>query len=91
MPFNIASYALLTKMIAQVTGLKPGDFVHTFGDAHVYLNHVEALRAQIERKPRPFPKLRIIRDVKNIEDFKPDDFELSGYDPYPKIEMKMAV
>ncbi|CAG7835885.1 unnamed protein product [Allacma fusca] len=90
-PFNIASYALLTKMIAHVTGLKPGDFVHTLGDAHVYSNHVEALKVQIGRTPRPFPTLSITRTVEDIERFKVEDFSLSGYDPYPKIEMQMAV
>ncbi|XP_050741587.1 thymidylate synthase [Drosophila biarmipes] len=90
-PFNIASYALLTHMIAHVTGLKPGDFVHTMGDTHVYLNHVEPLREQLERTPRPFPKLVIKRQVQDIEDFRYEDFEIVGYNPYPKIKMDMAV
>ncbi|XP_017047504.1 thymidylate synthase [Drosophila ficusphila] len=90
-PFNIASYALLTYMIAHVTGLKPGDFVHTLGDAHVYLNHVEPLKEQLTRTPRPFPKLVIKRQVQDIEDFRFDDFEIVGYNPYPKIKMEMAV
>ncbi|KAJ8909846.1 hypothetical protein NQ315_013332 [Exocentrus adspersus] len=90
-PFNIASYALLTYMIAHVTGLKPGEFIHTLGDSHVYLNHVEALQEQLKRKPRPFPLLKIKRTVENIEDFTADDFELEGYKPYPKISMPMAV
>ena len=90
-PFNIASYALLTYMMAHVTGLKPGDFVHTFGDTHIYKNHVSAMKEQIERKPRPFPTLQIRRKVENIEDFKWDDFEIIGYDPHPKIAMDMAV
>lgn len=90
-PFNIASYALLTVMMAHVTGLKPGDFVHTLGDAHVYSNHVEALNVQCERTPRSFPKIHVKRDVTNIEDFKIEDFEITGYDPYPKIAMEMAV
>jgi len=90
-PFNIASYALLTHMIAHVTGLKPGDFVHTMGDTHIYLNHVEPLKEQLERTPRPFPKLVIKRQVKNIEDFRYEDFEIVGYNPYPKIKMEMAV
>jgi len=90
-PFNIASYALLTKMIAHVCGLKPGDFVHTLGDAHVYSNHVDALKTQIERVPRPFPKLEVQRNVSNIEEFKVEDFLLTGYNPHNKIEMKMAV
>ena len=91
MPFNIASYALLTHMIAHVTGLKAGDFVHTLGDAHVYLNHVEPLKTQLERTPKPFPKLVIKRQVENIEDFQFEDFGVEGYDPYPKISMEMAV
>ncbi|KAH8352338.1 hypothetical protein KR084_003496 [Drosophila pseudotakahashii] len=90
-PFNIASYALLTHMIAHVTGLKPGDFVHTMGDTHVYLNHVEPLKEQLERTPRPFPKLVIKRQVEDIEDFRFEDFEIVGYNPYPKIKMEMAV
>jgi len=90
-PFNIASYALLTIMLAHVTGLKPGDFVHTLGDAHVYSNHVEALRQQLEREPRPFPTISIKRKVENIEEFKFEDFEVTGYDPHPKIAMDMAV
>ncbi|XP_055845996.1 thymidylate synthase [Episyrphus balteatus] len=90
-PFNIASYALLTYMIAHVTGLKPGDFVHTLGDAHVYNNHVEPLKEQLQRIPRAFPKLVIKRKVEKIEDFTFDDFEIVDYKPYPKISMEMAV
>ncbi len=90
-PFNIASYALLTHMIAHVTGLKPGEFVHTLGDAHVYKNHVEPLKEQMARTPRPFPKLVIKRNVDNIEDFVFTDFAVEGYDPHPKIAMEMAV
>ncbi|CAL8073106.1 unnamed protein product [Orchesella dallaii] len=90
-PFNIASYALLTRMLAHVTGRLPGDFVHTLGDAHVYSNHVDALKIQIDRKPRAFPTLKIKREVTNIEDFNADDFDVQGYSPYGKIEMKMAV
>ncbi|GFR78837.1 thymidylate synthase [Elysia marginata] len=90
-PFNIASYALLTVMIAHITGLKPGDFVHTMGDAHVYVNHIEPLREQLKRTPRPFPKLTIKRKVTDIEDFTADDFEIVGYKPHPKIQMDMAV
>lgn len=90
-PFNIASYALLTCMMAQVTGRKPGDFVHTIGDAHVYLNHVDALKEQLERAPREFPKLKINPDRKHIDDFVYEDFEVIGYDPYKTIKMKMAV
>ena len=90
-PFNIASYALLTHMIAHVTDLKPGDFVHTLGDAHVYLNHIEPLKVQLERKPKEFPKLVIKRKVDKIEDFKFEDFAMEGYEPHPKITMEMAV
>uniref|UniRef100_A0A1B6IA65 Thymidylate synthase n=1 Tax=Homalodisca liturata TaxID=320908 RepID=A0A1B6IA65_9HEMI len=90
-PFNIASYALLTCMIAHVTNLKPGEFIHTLGDSHVYLNHREALQVQLTRAPRPFPTLKIKRTVTNIEDFTFDDFVLENYNPYPKIEMEMAV
>nr|VZH89133.1 unnamed protein product [Spirometra erinaceieuropaei] len=90
-PFNIASYALLMLMIAHITGLKPGEFVHTIGDCHVYTNHKEALEEQLKRVPRPFPRLVIKRQVTDIDDFKAEDFELVGYKPYPKIPMKMAV
>lgn len=90
-PFNIASYALLTYMIAQVTNLKPGDFVHSIGDAHIYLNHVEPLKTQLTRCPKPFPTFRFKRVVQNIDDFKIEDFEIEDYDPHPKIDMKMAV
>ncbi|XP_016066983.1 PREDICTED: thymidylate synthase [Miniopterus natalensis] len=90
-PFNIASYSLLTYMIAHITGLKPGDFVHTLGDAHVYLNHVEPLKMQLQREPRPFPKLKILRKVETIDDFKAEDFQIEGYNPHPTIKMEMAV
>ncbi|XP_074659950.1 thymidylate synthase-like [Tubulanus polymorphus] len=90
-PFNIASYALLTCMIAQITDLKPGDFVHTLGDAHVYLDHIEPLNEQLSRKPYPFPKLMFKRKVENINDFKMEDFEIQDYVSHPKITMKMAV
>ena len=90
-PFNIASYSLLTCIIAHVCGLKPGDFVHTLGDAHVYSNHVEPLKEQLGRTPRPFPKIVIKRKVDNIEEFTIEDFEIQGYDPHPKITMAMAV
>nr|XP_006825075.1 PREDICTED: thymidylate synthase-like [Saccoglossus kowalevskii] len=78
-------------MICHVTGYKPGDFVHTMGDAHVYSNHVEPLKQQIQRTPRPFPKLHIKRKIENIDDFRYEDFELEGYSPHPKIPMDMAV
>ncbi|XP_016838906.1 thymidylate synthase [Nasonia vitripennis] len=90
-PFNIASYSLLTIMIAHVANLKPGEFVHTMGDTHVYRNHVDAVKEQIKREPRPFPKLRIKRQVTDIDDFQFSDFELEGYNPHPKIDMSMAL
>ncbi|KAL3803555.1 hypothetical protein HJC23_014103 [Cyclotella cryptica] len=92
-PFNIASYALLTHMIAKVTGRKAGDFVHTIGDAHVYLNHVDALREQLQRKPRAFPKLKMKdgKEFKDIDSFEYEDFEVVGYKPHGTIKMKMAV
>jgi thymidylate synthase len=90
-PFNIASYALLTRLMAQVTGRKPGDFVHTIGDAHIYLNHVDALKEQLQREPRPFPKLKINPDKLHIDDFEFSDFEIIGYNPHKPIKMEMAV
>jgi len=90
-PFNIASYALLTRMIAHVTDLAPGELIHTMGDAHVYNNHVDALNMQLTREPRSFPKLKFTRDVKDIDDFKIEDFRIDGYDPHDKIDMKMSV
>ena len=90
-PFNIASYALLTMMIAQVVGLKPGEFVHTFGDVHLYSNHFEQAKEQITRTPKPFPTMKINPKVKNIDDFKIEDFELIGYDPLPPIKGDITV
>lgn len=90
-PFNIASYALLTMMTAQVTGLELGDFVHTLGDAHLYLNHMEQVDTQLERTPRPLPTMEINPEVKSIFNFKFDDFNLVGYDPYPTIKAPIAV
>ncbi|XP_043526221.1 thymidylate synthase [Frieseomelitta varia] len=90
-PFNIASYSLLTYMLAHITNLKPGEFVHTMGDCHVYLNHISALEEQIKRVPKSFPCLKIVKNVENINDFTADDFELIGYVPHTKISMPMAV
>lgn len=90
-PFNIASYALLLQMMAQVTGLKPGEFVHTTGDTHLYLNHLEQARLQLTRTPRPLPTMKINPDVKNLFDFKYEDFELEGYNPYDHIKAKVSV
>ena len=90
-PFNIASYALLTMMVAQVTGLRAGEFVHTLGDAHLYLNHMKQAEEQLSRTPRPLPTMRINPDVHSIFDFRYEDFSLEGYDPYPSIKAPIAV
>lgn len=90
-PFNIASYALLTMMIAQVCDLEPGDFVYTTGDTHLYLNHIEQAKLQLTREPRPLPKMKLNPEVKNIFDFKYEDFELVGYDPHPHIKATVSV
>ncbi len=90
-PFNIASYALLLQMMAQVTGLEAGEFIHTTGDTHLYLNHLEQAKLQLTREPRPLPKMKINPDVKDIFDFKYEDFELTGYDPLPHIPAVVAV
>lgn len=90
-PFNIASYALLLKMMAQVTGLQAGDFVHTLGDAHIYTNHIDQLKMQLERELRPLPQMILNPEIKNIFDFKYEDFTLEGYDPHPHIKGEVAV
>jgi thymidylate synthase len=90
-PFNIASYALLTMMIAQVCGLKLGDFVHTFGDTHLYLNHLDQAREQLSRQPRKLPIMRINPAVRNLFEFRYGDFTLEGYDPLPAIKAPIAV
>ena len=90
-PFNIASYALLTMMVAQVCGLQPGEFIHTFGDAHLYRNHFEQAELQLSRAPRPLPTMTLNPDVADLFDFKFEDFELSGYDPHPHIKAAVAV
>jgi thymidylate synthase len=90
-PFNIASYALLAQMMAQVTGLKPGEFVHTLGDAHLYVNHVEQANIQLQRAPRPLPAMTINPSVRDIFGFAYEDFTLAGYDPHPHIAAKVAV
>ncbi len=90
-PFNIASYALLTLMMAQVTGLEPGDFVHTFGDAHLYLNHLEQADLQLSRTPHPLPRMQINPAVDDLFAFRFEDFELQDYDPHPHIKAPVAV
>jgi thymidylate synthase len=90
-PFNLASYALLTLMVAQVTGLQPGTFVHTFGDLHLYQNHLEQARLQLTRQPRLLPTMKLIPTVNNIHDFQFEDFELAGYNPHPAIKAPIAV
>jgi thymidylate synthase len=90
-PFNIASYALLLQMMAQVTGLKAGEFIHTTGDTHLYLNHIEQAKLQLTREPRPLPVMKINPDVKSIFDFQYEDFQLEGYDPWPHIKAEVSV
>lgn len=90
-PFNIASYALLLQMVAQVSGLQPGEFIHTAGDTHLYLNHIEQAELQISRTPRPLPRMILNPDVKNLFDFRYEDFQLENYDPYPHISAKVSV
>ena len=91
MPFNIASYALLTLMIAQVTGLKPGEFIHSLGDAHIYRNHFDQVRLQLTRQPRPLPVMKLNPQVTDLFDFRYEDFTLEGYDPYPHIKGEVSV
>ncbi|MDA3129670.1 thymidylate synthase [Aliibacillus thermotolerans] len=90
-PFNIASYALLTKMIAQVCGLRAFEFVHTFGDAHIYLNHIQQIKTQLKREPRALPQMHLNKEITNIFDFTYDDFTLEGYDPHPAIKGEVSV
>jgi len=90
-PFNIASYALLLLMVAQVTNLKPGDFVHTFGDVHIYSNHFDQIKEQLKRKPKKFPKVKLNQKIKNIDDFKFEDIEVVDYNPYPPIKGEVTV
>jgi thymidylate synthase len=90
-PFNIASYALLTLMVAQVTGLEPGEFVHTLGDAHLYRNHIEQARLQLTRAPHKLPRMKLNPAVTDLSAFRYEDFSLEGYEPYPHIKAKVAV
>jgi thymidylate synthase len=90
-PFNIASYALLTLMVAQVTGLRPGEFIHTLGDAHIYSNHVDQVRTQLAREPRPLPRMQLNPERRELEEFVYEDFQLLGYDPHPPIKAPVAV
>lgn len=90
-PFNIASYALLLMMVAQVTGLEPGEFIHTLGDTHIYHNHFDQVRTQLQREPRPLPRMTLNPDVRRLEDFRYEDFTLTDYDPHPHIKGQVAV
>jgi thymidylate synthase len=90
-PFNIASYSLLLMMMARVTGLRPGEFVHTFGDAHIYLNHIEQVKLQLTRDPRPLPQMKLNPGIKDLFEFRYEDFELINYDPHPHIRGEISV
>ena len=90
-PFNIASYALLVLILCKITGYKPGEFVHSFGDAHIYANHIEQVKEQLKRKPKPFPKVTIDKAVKTIDDFRPDLVTLENYDPYPVLKGDLTI
>ena len=90
-PFNVASYALLTIILAQITGYKPGEFVHTFGDVHIYEKHLDAVKEQLKREPKPLPKIELDSSVKHINDFKPDSVKLVDYDPYPALKAELSV
>jgi thymidylate synthase len=90
-PFNIASYALLTLMMAQVCGLQPGDFIHTFGDAHIYSNHLEQVNLQLSRTPKPYPSMRLNTEIKDLFNFTYEDFTLENYDPWPAIKAPVAI
>jgi thymidylate synthase len=90
-PFNIASYALLTMMLAQVAGYQPGEFIHTLGDAHLYLNHLEQARLQLSRSPRPLPTMRLNPQVRDLDAFRYEDFALESYEPHPHIKAEVAV
>jgi thymidylate synthase len=90
-PFNIASYALLTIILAKIAGLEPGEFIHTFGDVHIYENHIEQVKEQLKRKPKEFPTVTIDKSVKSLADFRPEHVVLEGYDPYPTLKAELTV
>jgi thymidylate synthase len=90
-PFNIASYALLTLVLAHIAGLKPGEFIHTFGDVHIYENHIPQVKEQLKRKPKPFPTIKFTKKFKSIDDFRPEYVELVDYDPHPMLKAELTV
>ncbi len=90
-PFNIASYALLTIILAKIAGLQPGEFIHTFGDVHIYKNHIPQVKEQLKRRPLPFPKVTIDKSIKTIDDFRPELVTLENYDPYPMLKAELTV